>query len=130
MKTKIYTLKVMSLLALFMAGACFSARAQIVGEISYRATHDTDIGTGHNNTDVGHKTQIRMANTTLSNPASYDTYIKFNVKDSLEIPEGMKILSSKLKVSTTTNGGPLMPDFVVLHEIGRASCRERVYVGV
>jgi len=115
MKTKIYMLKVMSLLALFVAGGCFSARAQIAGEISYRATHDTDIGSGHNNTDVGHKTQIRMANTTLSNPASYDTYIKFNVKDSLEIPEGMTILSAKLKVSTTTNGGPLMPDFVVLH---------------
>ncbi|MFO7933430.1 MAG: T9SS type A sorting domain-containing protein [Bacteroidales bacterium] len=115
MKTKFYTLKVMSLLALFVAGGCFSARAQIVGEISYRATHDTDIGSGHDNTDVGHKTQIRMANTTLTNPASYDTYIKFNVKDSLEIPEGMKILSAKLKVSTTINGGPLMPDFAVLH---------------
>jgi hypothetical protein len=56
-----------------------------------------------------------MANTTLSNPASYDTYLKFNVKDSIEIPDGMKILSAKVKVATTTNGGPDLPDFVVLH---------------
>lgn len=115
MKTKFYFLKVMSLLALFMAGVFVFANAQIQGEITIRATHDTDIGSGHDNTDVGKKTQIRMANTTLDNPASYDAYFKFNVKDSLIIPEGMQVLSAKIRVSTTTNGGPLMPDFAVLH---------------
>ena len=115
MKTKTYILKLMSLLALFLAGQLVITQAQIVGETTIIPTHDTDIGGGHNNTDVGHKTQIRMANTTLDNPASYDAYFKFNVKDSLVLPEGMQVLSAKLKVSTTTNGGPLMPDFVVLH---------------
>jgi hypothetical protein len=91
------------------------SEAQIVGEIKFMVTHDTDIGSGHNNTDVGHKPQIRMANTTLNNPASYDTYLKFNVKDSIIIPDGMIVLSAKVKVSTTTNQGPDTPDFVVLH---------------
>ena len=78
-------------------------------------THDTDVGSGHNNDDAGHKHQIRMANTTLSNPASYDAYLKFNVSDSIEIPDGMKILKARVKVSTTANLGPDKPDFVVLH---------------
>jgi hypothetical protein len=115
MKRKFYSLKALCLVMLFIAVQFHVAEAQIVGEISIISTHDTDIGSGHNNTDVGHKTQIRMANTTLDNPASYDTYLKFNVKDSIEIPEGMIVLSAKVKVSTTTNQGPDMPDFVVLH---------------
>jgi hypothetical protein len=100
---------------IFVTGQCLVTKAQVSGEIQFMVTHDTDIGSGHNNEDVGHKSQIRMANTTLDNPASYDTYLKFNVKDSIEIPEGMVILSAKVKVSTTTNQGPDMPDFVVLH---------------
>ena len=115
MNKKFYSLKTFSLLMLFLTGQCLVAKAQIAGEISLISTHDTDIGSGHNNTDVGHKTQIRMANTTLDNPASYDTYLKFNVKDSIEIPDGMIILSAKVKVSTTANQGPDAPDFVVLH---------------
>ncbi len=115
MKTKFYFFKVICLFALFTGGQILTLQAQIMGEVTIISTHDTDIGSGHNNTDVGHKTQIRMANTTLDNPASYDTYIKFNVKDSLVLLDGMMILSAKVKVSTTTNGGPDMPDFVVLH---------------
>jgi hypothetical protein len=115
MNPKFYLFKALCLVMPFIAGQFLVAKAQIVGEISIISTHDTDIGSGHNNTDVGHKTQIRMANTTLDNPASYDTYLKFNVKDSIEIPDGMIILSAKVKVSTTTNQGPDMPDFVVLH---------------
>lgn len=115
MNQKFYSLKILGLLMLFLAGQCLVSKAQVVGEISVISTHDTDIGSGHNNTDVGHKTQIRMANTTLDNPASYDTYLKFNVKDSIEIPEGMIVLSAKVKVSTTTNQGPAAPDFIVLH---------------
>jgi len=115
MKLKFYFLKSLCLVMIFLAGRFLAAEAQVVGEIIFMVTHDTDIGSGHNNEDVGHKTQIRMANTTLDNPASYDTYLKFNVKDSIEIPEGMIILSAKVKVSTTTNQGPDMPDFVILH---------------
>jgi len=103
------------MLVIFITGQFLIAEAQIAGETVFMVTHDTDIGSGHNNEDVGHKVQIRMANTTLDNPASYDTYLKFNVKDSIIIPEGMKALSAKVKVSTTTNQGPDMPDFVVLH---------------
>jgi hypothetical protein len=115
MRQKIYLLKNLCLVMILLAGQFSLTEAQVVGEVVYMVTHDTDIGSGHNNEDVGHKTQIRMANTTLDNPASYDTYLKFNVKDSIEIPEGMVILSAKVKVSTTTNQGPDMPDFVVLH---------------
>jgi len=115
MKTKIYFFKALCLAMIFLAGQFLVAEAQIVGETSQIPTHDTDIGSGHNNTDVGHKLQIRISNTTLSNPASYDTYLKFNVKDSIVIPDGMVILSAKVTVNTTTNGGPLLPDFVVLH---------------
>ncbi len=115
MNLKFYFLKTLCLAMIFLAGQFLVAEAQVMGEISFIPTHDTDIGSGHNNTDVGHKTQIRMANTTLSNPASYDAYFKFNVKDSIEIPDGMKILSAKVEVNTTTNGGPDLPDFVVLH---------------
>lgn len=115
MNEKFYIFKTFCLAIVFITGQFLVAEAQVVGEISFIPTHDTDIGSGHNNTDVGHKTQIRMANTTLSNPASYDAYFKFNVKDSIEIPDGMIILSAKLKVSTTTNQGPGKPDFIVLH---------------
>jgi hypothetical protein len=115
MNLKLYFVKTYCLAIIFIAGQVLVAEAQVAGEISFMPTHDTDIGSGHNNEDVGHKTQIRMANTTLANPASYDTYLKFNVKDSIGIPDGMVILSAKVKVSTTTNGGPAMPDFVVLH---------------
>jgi hypothetical protein len=115
MRQKIYLFRNLCLVTLLLAGLTRTAEAQVLGEIVFMVTHDTDIGSGHNNEDVGHKTQIRMANTTLDNPASYDTYLKFNVKDSIDIPEGMVILSAKVKVSTTTNQGPDMPDFVVLH---------------
>lgn len=115
MRQKIYLFRNLCLVMILLAGLIPAAEAQVMGEIVFMVTHDTDIGSGHNNEDVGHKTQIRMANTTLDNPASYDTYLKFNVKDSIEIPEGMVILSAKVKVSTTTNQGPDMPDFVVLH---------------
>jgi hypothetical protein len=115
MKLACYFLRIVCLVMINLTGLCLVAKSQVSGEIQFMVTHDTDIGSGHNNEDVGHKPQIRMANTTLSNPASYDTYLKFNVKDSIEIPEGMVILSAKVKVSTTTNQGPDMPDFVVLH---------------
>ena len=115
MDKKFYIFMKLCLAMIFLAGQCLVAEAQVIGEISFMPTHDTDIGSGHNNDDVGHKTQIRMANTTLSNPATYDTYLKFNVKDSIEIPDGMIVLSAKVKVSTTTNQGPDKNDFVVLH---------------
>jgi len=115
MQRKFYFLKSFCLVLILLAGQVLFLEAQVVGELVFMVTHDTDIGEGHNNEDVGHKVQIRMANTTLSNPASYDTYLKFNITDSVIIPEGMKVLSAKAKVSTTTNQGPDMPDFVVLH---------------
>lgn len=115
MKTKFYLLKSICLLAVFLCWQSAAVQAQIVGEISFIPTHDSDFGGGHSGTDGGFRHQIRMANTTLDNPASYDAYFKFNVKDSIVLPEGMSILSAKLKVSTTTNQGPNMPDFIVLH---------------
>ncbi len=89
---KLYFLKPFILMLVFLCGYNYMAKSQIAGDISFITTHDRDIGTGHNNTDQGYKTQIRLANTTLDNPASYDGYLKFNVKDSIEIPDGMKIL--------------------------------------
>jgi hypothetical protein len=115
MKTMNYIFKSICLLTVFICWQSTAIQAQIAGEISFIPTHDSDFGGGHSAADGGFRHQIRMANTTLDNPASYDAYFKFNVKDSIVIPEGMTILSARLKVSTTTNPGPEMSDFIVLH---------------
>ena len=57
MNEKFYIFKTFCLAIVFITGQFLVAEAQVVGEISFIPTHDTDIGSGHNNTDVGHKTQ-------------------------------------------------------------------------
>ena len=58
MKANLYSLKSLFLAFIFLTGLVLGAEAQVVGEYSFMPTHDTDIGTGNNNIDVGHKNQL------------------------------------------------------------------------